>query len=141
MTRPPVLDNPPQPGDLVFFVVTRSTERRQLEVRVRIDKPRHDRHVAEVQIARAFARRAHPGNSPVLDRQAAILDRWTLDRIDKPGRDRERAASHRQPPRAKARESKGAVSSLGGFLAMKGPDADQPAGWANPLTLPASRWR
>ena len=42
---------------------------------MRVDKTGHDRHVAEIEVALPLAGRAHPGDSSVLDRDAAVLDR------------------------------------------------------------------
>ena len=55
----------------------------QLDVRVRIDKARHDRHVAKIQVTTAPLRLTYPRDSALLDRQAAVTDRWSFHRVEK----------------------------------------------------------
>ena len=54
----------------------------KLEVRVRVDEARHDRRVAEIQVAPPLRRLAHPGDSSPLDRQAAVPDWRSFHRIN-----------------------------------------------------------
>jgi hypothetical protein len=69
------------------------SERLEVEVRVRIDEPRHDRYIAQVKVAPALLRGTHPSNPALLDRQGTIPDRWTFDGINVSRLERERAAS------------------------------------------------
>ncbi len=69
----------------------RSTQRREIEMRVRIHEARREDHIAEFNIASGgrTGARANVGDDFAVDRDGSVLDRWSCN-----GKDRARVVAH-----------------------------------------------